>query len=201
MIKVYYHVYAIENVESIVEEQLSLLQRIKQPMELKIGLSVCRPDFNYQPLLSVINPHIIGYEDNEFLTLNLILNDRIEDEDFVFYLHTKGASKMHTPLYEVESHWRGLMNRNLITSYQWAIAKLKHHNTCGFLLEELEGGRDIYSGNFWWATGAYVKTIDITGVDTKDRYNAELNFIQRGKNWNPYYITRKLFSRKKMTLI
>lgn len=201
MIKIYYHVYAIENVETIVEEQLSLLQRIKQPMELKIGLSVCRPDFDYRSLLNLISPHVINYEDNEFLTLNLILGDEIKDEDFVFYLHTKGASKMNTPLYEVESHWRGLMNENLITNYKGVITKLKHHNTYGFLLEELEGGRDIYSGNFWWATGTYVKTIDLTGVDPKNRYNAELNFIQRGKNWNPYYITRKFFGKKKMTLI
>lgn len=200
MIKIYYHVYAVDNVEVILDEQLNLLQNIKIPFDLNIGLSISKNDFDYNHLLDIINPTVINYADNEFLTLNLIEKDEIKDEDFIFYLHTKGASKINTNLYEVESNWRKLMNRNLITNYEKVLDKLNDYNTYGFQLEELDNGINIYSGNFWWGIGEYIKTIDTTGVDKSNRFNAELNFIQNGKNWNPYFITRKI-PKKKMTLI
>ena len=67
-------------------------------------------------------------------------------------------------------------------------------------MEELDNGINIYSGNFWWATGKYIKTINTDDVDKTDRYNAELNFIQNGKNWNPFFITKKMLL-KNMTII
>ena len=57
-------------------------------------------------------------------------------------------------------------------------------------MEELANGMDIYSGNFWWATGKYIKTINTDNVDKTNRYNAELNFIQNGENWKPNYIKK-----------
>lgn len=44
----------------------------------------------------------------------------------------------------------------------------------------------IYSGNFWWMTGKYAKTIDIDNVDITRRRNAECEYIQMGKDWKPY---------------
>jgi hypothetical protein len=49
----------------------------------------------------------------------------------------------------------------------------------------------MYSGNFWWMTGQYAKTIDISNVDITNRCNAELQYIQMGVNWKPYSIIRK----------
>jgi hypothetical protein len=38
--------------------------------------------------------------------------------------------------------------------------------------------------------GDYAKTINIEGVH-KDRWNAELQYVQKGKNWKPYSIYNK----------
>jgi hypothetical protein len=200
MIRIYYHVYGVDDVEKIIDEQLTLLNKIEEPFKLTVGLSVSDESYNYDNLLDKINPNIIKYKENEFLTLNLIQQDNIEDEDYVFYFHTKGASKVNTNLYELESNWRKNLNYYLITKYVEVIKNLKEHNTFGYQLEELDNGINIYSGNFWWATGKYIKSINTDNVDKTDRYNAELNFIQNGENWNPFFITKKMLL-KNMTII
>jgi hypothetical protein len=200
MIRIYYHVYGIDNVDEIVDEQLSLLNAIKEPFKLTVGLSVSNESYNNDNLLDKINPNRIKCNENEFLTLNLIQQDDIKDDDYILYLHTKGASKINTSLYEKESNWRKLLNYYLIVRYSDAIKNLNEYNTFGYQLEELDNGVDIYSGNFWWATGKYIKTINTNNVDKSDRYNAELNFIQNGKNWKPHFLARKLLL-KNMNLI
>jgi hypothetical protein len=200
MIRIYYHVYGIDNVDEIVDEQLLLLNAIKEPFKLTVGLSVSNESYNNDNLLDKINPNIIKYNENEFLTLNLIQQDDIEDDDCILYLHTKGASKINTSLYEKESNWRKLLNYYLIVRYSDAIKNLNEYNTFGYQLEELNNGVDIYSGNFWWATGKYIKTINTNNVDKTDRYNAELKFIQNGENWKPHFLARKLLL-KNMNLI
>jgi hypothetical protein len=200
MIRVYYHLYAIDGVENIIDEQLTLLNKIKEPFELTVGLSVSNESYNYDYLLDKVHPSIIKCSENEFLTLNLIQQDEIEDGDYIFYFHTKGASKINTKLYEKESNWRKILNYHLIVRYVDVLKYLKEYNTFSFQLEELENGVDIYSGNFWWATGKYIKTINTINVDKTDRYNAELNFIQNGENWNPFFITKKMLL-KNMTII
>jgi hypothetical protein len=200
MIRIYYHVYAVDGVERIIDEQLTLLDKIKEPYELSLGLSISDSQFDYSHLLSKINPKIIKNYDNEFLTLNLIEQDNIDDDDFIFYLHTKGASKINTGRYELESNWRRILNYHLIVDYRKVLTSLENFNTYGFQLEELDNGIDIYSGNFWWATGKYIKTINTENIDKSNRYNAELNFIQNGDNWNPYFLKRKLL-KKNMSLI
>jgi hypothetical protein len=200
MIRIYYHVYGVDDVDKIIDEQLTLLNEIKEPFKLTVGLSVSNESYDYNGLLDKISPSILKYGENEFLTLNLIQQDDIEDDDYIFYFHTKGASKINTGLYELESNWRKNLNYYLITKYTEVIRNLKEYNTFGYQLEELDNGINIYSGNFWWSTGKYIKTINTDDVDKTDRYNAELKFIQNGKNWNPFFITKKMLL-KNMTII
>ena len=59
-------------------------------------------------------------------------------------------------------------------------------NTYGVLLETVNTLSNlIYSGNFWWMKGEYAKTINIEGVK-KNRFNAELAYVQKGIDWKPY---------------
>jgi hypothetical protein len=190
MIRIYYHVYGINGVDEIIDEQLTSLNEIKEPFKLTVGLSVSNELYDYNHLLDKITPNVIKYNENEFLTISLIQQDKIEDDDYIFYFHTKGASKINTKLYEKESNWRKVLNYYLITKYVDVLKNLKEHNTFGFQLEEMNSGVDIYSGNFWWATGKYIKTINTDNVDKTNRYNAELNFIQNGENWKPNYIKK-----------
>ena len=74
------------------------------------------------------------------------------------------------------------------------------YNTYSVLLETVNDYKNtIYSGNFWWMTGEYAKTINIDNVDKSDRWNAELQYIQRGVNWKPYsyFIKDKNDSKEK----
>jgi hypothetical protein len=60
-------------------------------------------------------------------------------------------------------------------------------NTYGVLLETVINPTNImYSGNFWWMTGEYAKTIDISKVDITNRCNSELQYVQMGIDWKPY---------------
>ena len=58
------------------------------------------------------------------------------------------------------------------------------YNTYGVLLGKA-GNWKIYSGNFWWAKASYLKTIEMDGVK-RNRYNAEVDYIQNGIDWKPY---------------
>jgi hypothetical protein len=58
------------------------------------------------------------------------------------------------------------------------------YNTYGVLLIT-PGKLKLYSGNFWWAKSSYLKTIKMEGV-RKNRFNAEIDYIQNGINWKPY---------------
>ena len=58
------------------------------------------------------------------------------------------------------------------------------YNTYGVLYSVL-GKNKLYSGNFWWSTGKYIKTINIDTVK-KSRFNAEINYIKNGIDWKPY---------------
>ena len=53
-------------------------------------------------------------------------------------------------------------------------------NTYGVILKG-----HFYSGNFWWAKGSYLKTINLENIKL-NRFAAETNYIQCGKNWKPY---------------
>jgi hypothetical protein len=53
-------------------------------------------------------------------------------------------------------------------------------NTYGVILKGY-----FYSGNFWWAKGSYLKTINLEGIKL-NRFAAETNYIQCGKDWKPY---------------
>ena len=104
------------------------------------------------------------------------------------YLHTKGASKQNTIEYSESERWRNIMQSYNIQYIDnvFGVFNSGLYNTYGVLLETVNDSKNtIYSGNFWWMIGEYAKTIDVTGV-YKNRWNAELQYIQMGINWKPY---------------
>lgn len=196
MIRVYYHIYVIDGIESIINEQLALIKKyINQPYSLTIGIAIAENNNSVDDIIKLIYNHdstiIIGdikIMGNEFVTLNLIERDKSKfgDNDYIFYLHTKGASKQT----DSESiRWRNVMQLHNIEYIDKVFNVLNRNtfNTYGVLLEIVSPPTNIiYSGNFWWMTGKYAKTIDIININITDRYNAELHYIQEGKDWKPY---------------
>lgn len=198
MIRIYYHIYAIEGVESIINDQLSLIQKyINQPHSLTVGISISENNNSVDNIVKLIYDYdskiIIGdtkLMGNEFVTLNLIESDKssFDDTDYILYLHTKGASKQNTNEYSESKRWRNVMQLYNIQHIKnvFEVFNSGLYNTYGVLLETVNDSKNtIYSGNFWWMTGEYAKTINIDGVD-KNRWNAELQYVQTGVNWKPF---------------
>ncbi len=197
MVHIYYHIYAIDGVESIIDEQLSLIDaHFNFPYILNIGVSIANENvstsniikrfFNYNKPNHLIRD--IRAMGNEFTTIELIEKDKHKfgDSDYILYLHTKGASKQNDINKENIISWRHLMNYFNIEKVNdiFKLFERSDFNTYGVLLG-VAGKWKIYSGNFWWMRGDYVKTIKIENVK-RNRFNAETDYIQNGLNWKPY---------------
>jgi hypothetical protein len=187
MIHIYYHIYAIDGVETIIDEQLNLIKsHFDFPYILNVGISIGQDDKCITHILNKFdNVRDVRARGNEFVTLDLIEKDKDKfgDSDYILYLHTKGASKQNL---ENVISWRHLMNYFNIEKYKniFKIFEKTDYNTYGVLLGSA-GKWKLYSGNFWWAKASYLKTIKMDGVK-KNRFNAEVDYIQNGVDWKPY---------------
>jgi hypothetical protein len=187
MVRIYYHIYAINGVESIIDEQLSLIKKhFDFPYTLNIGISIADDNTPIDYIINKFqNIRDVRSKGNEFTTLDLIEKDKEKfgDSDYILYIHTKGASKQDL---ENVISWRHLMNYFNIEIYKniFKIFEKTDYNTYGVLLGSA-GKWKLYSGNFWWAKALYLKTIKMDGVK-KNRFNAEVDYIQNGVDWKPY---------------
>lgn len=199
MVRVYYHIYAVEGVESIIDEQVSLIDTYFDfPYIMNIGITTTKENqrisqiidklYSYNPNYRIRDVRIGG---NEFTTLDLIELDKdiIADDDKILYLHTKGASKLEEVNYSNIVDWRNLLMYFNVVHVKTIFAAFKtNYNTFGCLLKRIAGfDTSIYDGNFWWAKGSYIKTLNFNSI-RKNRANAEIKFIQTGQNWLPYTI-------------
>jgi hypothetical protein len=190
MVHVYYHIYAIDGVEDIITEQLNLIKKhFDFPYTLNIGISIANQNESISHILQMIgNIRDIRAMGNEFTTLELIEKDKEKfgNSDYILYLHTKGASKQNDINFKNIISWRHLMNYFNIEQVQnvFKLFEKTDYNTYGVLLGTA-GKWKLYSGNFWWMRSDYAKTINIKTVK-RNRFNAEVDYIQNGKNWKPY---------------
>ena len=190
MVHIYYHIYAIDGVDTIIDEQLNLIKKhFDFPYTLNVGISIANDD---TPITKILNKfdkvRDVRARGNEFTTLDLIENDKDKfgESDYILYIHTKGASKLDNPNYNNIKSWRELMNYFNIQKCKnvFNIFEKTEYNTYGVLLGNA-GRWKIYSGNFWWSKVSYLKTIKMDGVK-KNRFNAEVDYIQNGIDWKPY---------------
>jgi hypothetical protein len=190
MVHIYYHIYAIDGVESIIDEQLNLIKKhFDFPYILNVGISIATENQSISNILKMVdNVRDVRTKGNEFTTIDLIEEDKEKfgDSDYILYIHTKGASKQNNELYSNIKSWRNIMNYFNIEKYKnvFKIFEKSDYNTFGILLGNA-GKWKLYSGNFWWAKALYLKTIKTDGL-SKNRFNAEINYIQNGIDWKPY---------------
>jgi hypothetical protein len=187
MVHIYYHIYAIDGVESIIDEQLSLIENnFDFPYILNVGISIAQNNTSTTNILEKIKSKLRDVRNNgdEWTTLDLIRKDveKFGDSDYILYIHTKGSSKQNNDKYQNIIIWRHIMNYFNIEKVKnvFKLFEKTEFNTYGVLLRGY-----FYSGNFWWAKGSYLKTINL---ETKrlNRFAAEMEFIQSGNDWKPY---------------
>jgi len=187
MVHIYYHIYAIDGVESIIDEQLNLIKtHFDFPYILNVGISIADDNTSIDYIINKFEKiRDVRSKGNEFVTLDLIEKDKEKfgDSDYILYIHTKGASKQDL---ENVISWRHLMNYFNIEKVKniFKLFEKTDYNTYGVLLGNA-GKWKLYSGNFWWAKVSYLKTIKMDGVK-KNRFNAEVDYIQNGVDWKPY---------------
>jgi hypothetical protein len=188
MVHIYYHIYAIDGVESIIDEQLNLIKKhFDFPYILNVGISIADDNTSIDYIINKFEKiRDVRSRGNEFVTLDLIEKDKQKfgDSDYILYIHTKGASKQN--LENVVS-WRHLMNYFNIEKVKnvFKLFDKTDYNTYGVLLSNGDGWK-LYSGNFWWAKALYVKELNFENIKKRNRYQAEWNFISTGENWKPY---------------
>ena len=77
MVHIYYHIYAIEGVEEIIDEQLSLIEKhFDFPYTLNVGISIANENVSTTSILEKIKPNLrdVRNKGNEWTTLDLIRN-------------------------------------------------------------------------------------------------------------------------------
>lgn len=205
MVHIYYHIYAIDGVVELIKEQMGLIQRhFKFEYKLNVGISLSTVDYDISEILNVlpITPREIGKNRHEFITLNLIKKDKeiFLDDDYIFYFHTKGITSqiaLNWPERYVEEMkknvptWRKVMEYFNIEKidYVFYILENTNHNTYGILyVSFIDEGilNRFYAGNYWWAKGAYIKTLRMENIDESYRMDAERKVISSGLNWKPF---------------
>ncbi len=193
MVHIYYHIYAIDGVESIIDEQLSLIKSyFKFPYILNVGISLAEENISITHILHKFDKiRDVRAKGCEFVTLDLIEKDKdkFDNADYILYLHTKGASRIENDNYNCMIGWRHYMNYFNIEKINnvFKIFEKTDYNTfgCNFIDSN---NRPHYSGNFWWAKAEYIKTLDLSDVNKTNRGNAELKYIQMGKDWKAYSV-------------
>ncbi len=187
MVHIYYHIYAVDGVETIIDEQLNLIKsHFDFSYILNVGISIGQENKCITDILTKFdNVRDVRTNGSEFVTLDLIEKDKDKfgDSDYILYLHTKGASKQDN---KNVITWRHLMNYFNIEKVKnvFKLFEKTDFNTYGVLLGRA-GKWTIYSGNFWWMRGDYAKTIKIENTK-ENRFNAEVDYIQSGIDWKPY---------------
>lgn len=187
-LKCYYHIFCNDNpiVLDIVEEQLDYI--MSSPIYQLFDSINCCVTGNYAPyyqaVLDKINKinqstdgrlrvhkAVFGDTSYERFTLYAIRDDPDvisgADNTFIFYLHSKGVTKIGERINEAElmAKWRKCMMHFLLTKGEKCLEalldKAKQYDTVGILYVPNDGiiNKDgpIYGGNFWWTRASYIK--------------------------------------------
>lgn len=119
--------------------------------------------------------YVINYSDEvslaELPTLRLMHRFAIvKPHCNMLYIHTKGVSyNKNTPRYRNVQDWTNLMLYFLIEKYKNCVENLKNNDTVGCdYYDRNDGIPKHFSGNFWWATSSYIKTLDVNQLNTRN---------------------------------
>jgi len=174
MLRVYHHIWpGGAGLEIAKEQEKRLFENIKE-------------EFIYYP-------NIVDVKENECHSLLRLLENIKEynSEDYILFLHTKGATKPNE-LYEKE--WREYMELSLIDDYKSHIQMIENgYDSSGVLMAK--DGHDrhwsggFYGGNFWWTK---VKLLNRVPKNIKEiwgtldnRHLSEWCFLNKIENWKP----------------
>ncbi|MBE3138202.1 MAG: hypothetical protein IMZ63_00120 [Actinobacteria bacterium] len=168
MIAVFFHIWKVNNWETIYREIYDAFKKSK--------------------LIEASNLMIDSFSNKselyEFPTLRMLhYFSKLYKDYFILYVHTKGVSK---PGNERMDSWRRDMIYNNIENWAKNIENLNNYDTIGIRYRNKPSPH--WSGNFWWARSDYVATLP--DVEESVQWRRDIRF--KAEAWlfhnNPRYL-------------
>lgn len=117
---------------------------------------------------------------------------KLHDNYKILYLHTKGVSHEKTIYLKHIESWTNFMLYCLVDNGENCIKLLNKYDTVGCNFRKDDGvNKKHYSGNFWWATAAYIKKLKC--MDFKEKYDAEFFILSQNPNYYNIYTLDKMY--------
>ena len=189
-INVFYHIYSIDGVESIIDEQIDKLIKYKEFFTFFINIDISSgynlPNDTLEKIKSLSSNIIYTTESRyEISTLSYMYKHALENDVYYLYIHTKGATRINSNNsgdsiypYENVENWRRIMEHFCIENSEICISELKNydlvgcnyvpHNSIDWVVPS------HYSGNFWWSKSEFIRKLpNLDLFDNSDRFLAE----------------------------
>jgi len=172
---IFYHICCTDSAFGIVNDQITkiiysgLYDKVTKIYCCLVGVN----PYILHDISCILEQHgnkfaILAYGQNdttyERFTLTKI-KELVQPADKILYLHTKGVTHTESvPRLSVAS-WRNMMEYFLIGRYEQCLADLDTHDAVGIMWHgthqpQFKGVNYMhFSGNFWWTTGAYFRSL------------------------------------------
>jgi hypothetical protein len=195
-IEVFYHICAKSGPDAlnIIEEQLFTL-RNSELYEIVNQINCCLvgdDSFNFFHLFQKIPRYgdkfkisKTGFNDKTYerFTLNY-MREKVVEDGLYLYLHSKGVTKVTN---ENIKDWRRCMEFFLIKNSKKCIDKLNEgYDTVG-TMKHPTAPYPHYSGNFWWASGRYLKKLFDEKQITNDYSGPEMYVLSNNPKAYDFY--------------
>jgi hypothetical protein len=145
-------------IEKIINSKL--IDELEEIFIYNIGIPLNNNEYDNNKI------NIINYSENINLFENPTINKIKAFSDnnpncYILYLHTKGISYDQTTLFYTKiNDWIELMIYFLIDQFKICFEKMnENYDTIGCNLNDDIHNPKHYSGNFWWASTNYIKTL------------------------------------------
>jgi|TARA_Y100000289_G_scaffold39202_1_gene38646 hypothetical protein len=120
------------------------------------------------------------FKSKDNLREKFAINDfraHITDEDYMFYFHSKGVSRLKGPF----ANYRKVLNYYIIHKWNINLTLLEKYDAVGCFFTRWP--EHHFSGNFWWARIDYITNLP----DCKDHYLAPEMWL--GANFNNNFVS------------
>jgi hypothetical protein len=186
-INVFYHIYSIEGVENIIEDQVNKLKN--KGFNVFINIDNTKnyelSEYILDKLKSLTSNITYTFENRyEMSTLSMMYKNALQNDAYYLYIHTKGSSRINSnnepPNYPYENieNWRKIMDHFCIENSDVCISELKNYDLVG--CNYVSSGSisiDVlshYSGNFWWSKSEFIRKLpNLDTIQNSDRFLAE----------------------------
>jgi hypothetical protein len=192
-VNVFYHIYSIDGVQSIIDEQIDKLIKHKDFnffINIDISSGYNLPNDTLDKIKSLTtNITYTSEKRHEMSTLSAMYKHALENDAYYLYIHTKGSSRVNgvnndPPFpYENVENWRRIMEHFCIENSETCISELQNYDLVGCNYISLVTIPDIwqergvgshYSGNFWWSKSEFIKKLpNLDLISNSNRFLAE----------------------------